>query len=547
MATDGLLISRIVEGLQILKGAKIGKIQALSEEEIIFHVHGKECKSARLAISVHSNTGRIYLARQARDFLQTPTSFVMLLRKKISQGTITEVEQIGLDRIVRFGIEATDELQDVTRYDLYAELIGKYSNLVLVERESRTIVDCLKRIPVFENSKRLIHPGARYALPEKPERQNPFHPLSVNENESLVSQFDGFSPQLSREMLARLHRGEKFSDVMEAIASSNTLYVYEKDFHVIPLITQSGKPHTYELMQGLEVLFESREKKERIAAQCGDVFKAVDREVKKLKKKLPRLQDSRQESLGYDQYRQYGDLIFAWMPEIKKKEKILTLPSFETGEDVQIPLDMRYDLRTNANLFYKKYHKLKRGVLLLEEQIERCEKDLAYFEQLQEQLKHCSVDDALEIRQELIDKRVLMHKKENLRRKKKKEPHVLRLEVDGAKIIAGKNNLQNQYITFNLARRNDLWFHVKDYHGSHVLLQSEEPSEEQIRFAARLAAWLSKGRDSSSVPVDYTPIHQLKKVPGAAPGFVIMKSNRTIYIDPEPETMEAEIEKHIIR
>lgn len=546
MAADGLLIHQTIKALKGLKGAKIGKIQALSEEEIIFHVHGKECGSQRLAISVHSNTGRIYLSRSARYFLQSPGGFVMLLRKKISQGIILDITQEGLDRIVSFTIQAVNEFGDSCIYRLQAELMGKYSNLILVDGKSGVIIDCLKRIPVFENSKRLLHPGALYELPAKPDRQNPFAPQQFDENSSLVGQFDGFSPQLSREFLYRMHNGESFESIVAEIEKSDSLYIYPKDFHVIELKNQSGTPRILPLMEGLEILYENREKKERISQQCGDVFKAVDREVKKLKKKLPKLEAARQESLGYEKYREYGDLLFAWMHEISR-EKIVRLPSFETGEEVEIELDMRYDLKDNANLFYKKYHKLKRGIASLQEQISINERDLAYFEQLQEQLRHCSVDDALEIRQELIDRRVLLPRKENLRRKKKKDPHILRLSYKDSLILAGKNNLQNQFITFKLANRSDLWFHVKDYHGSHVILKSENPTEDQIRFAARIAAWLSKGKDSSSVPVDYTPIHQIKKVPGAAPGFVIMKSNKTIYIDPEPEELEKEIEQYVIR
>ncbi len=208
---------------------------------------------------------------------------------------------------------------------------------------------------------------------------------------------------------------------------------------------------------------------------------------------------------------------------------------------------MRYDLKTNANLYYKKYHKLKRSILILKEQIKQCEDDIEYFTQLQEQLTHCAIEDAGEIREELIKQRLLIEKKTNKRKKKNNKPNILHLKIEDAEIFIGKNNLQNNYITHQLSRKNDLWFHVKDYHGSHVLLKSNEYSESQIRLCANLAAYYSNGKNSSSVPVDYCPVSQLKKVPGSKIGFVTMKSYKTIYIDPNENEILNIINKYKIK
>lgn len=541
MALDGLLLAGISASLKDLEGCKISRIQSLSEEEVLILAH-KKGYSARLVINTHSNTNRIYLAKEARDFLQTPTNFVMVLRKYLSQGIITDVSQIGFDRIIRISILGHNELGDPVNFALYAELMGKYANLILVDADQDVIIDCLKRIPVFENSKRLLHPGARYELPNPQKKQSPLHPETVDEEKSLVSQFEGFSPLLSKEYLYRLHEGEQFEKITQELLSSRLLYLYQKDFHILPLKHLHQEAKVLPLMEGLNSLYQKDEQKIRIQEQCGDVFKAVDREIKRLKKKIPKLEASLQDSMDYDRYREYGDLLFAYMHEIRK-EKVIVLPSFETGEDVKIELDMRYDLRDNANLFYKKYHKLKRGQTILQEQIEEAKEDLRYFEQLSDQLRVASVDDALEIREELIRNRIMMSRKNNLRRKKQKAPNVLRLILDDAEIFIGKNNLQNQYILSKIARKQDTWFHVKDYHGAYVILKSEEPTEEQIRLCANLAAYFSKGRNSSSVPVDYTAVSQLRKVPGAKTGFVTMKSYRTIYIDPDAAELEETIRK----
>lgn len=542
MALDGLLLAGITRQLTPLVGCKIGKIQNLSDEEILMVLHGKS-GTHRLVINTHSNTNRMYLASSARDFLQTPSNFVMVLRKYLTQGVVTEIEQAGFDRLVRFGISGHNELGDFCTYDLYAELMGKYANLVLVDRKSQTIVDSLKRIPVYENSKRLIHPGARYTLPEKQEKQSPLAVQNLDLETSLVKQVEGFSPLLSREYLYRMQQGQTFAGITQELLHSQSLYVYAKDYHLLEMTHLHQPAKVFELMEGLNALYRQDEQKIRIREQCGDVFKAVEREKKRLEKKLPKLQDALQTSLDYEQYRTYGDLLFAYMYDLEK-QPVMTLPDFETGQDISFPIDMRYDLKTNANLFYKKYHKLKRGQAILEEQIDQCQKEIAYYTQLSRQLLHCSVDDALEIREELAGKRVLMAKKSNLRRKKNKNPHVLHLVFDDFEVFAGKNNLQNQFITHKLANREDLWFHVKDYHGSHVLLKSTAPTEEQIRLCASLAAYFSQGKDSSSVPVDYTQVRSLKKVPGAPIGFVTMKTYKTIYIDPDVEAIEAIITGH---
>ena len=546
MALDGLMLSAVARELQPLIGSKISKIQNLSDEEILFNLHGGKSGNFRLIINVHSNTNRLYLVERANDFQQTPTNFVMVLRKRLSQGIITNIEQIGYDRLVRFDILGHNELQDQVTYALYAEMMGKYANLVLVDPTTETIIDCLKRIPVYENSKRLIHPGAHYTLPEVNQPFSPDQPFQADPDRSLTSQIQGFSPLLSREVLHRMKNGEKFEDIVDQIIHSDSLYLYGSDCHVIPLTIEKGEPDIQPLMKGLNQLYSQNEKKIRIQQQCGDVFKAVAREKKKALKKLPKLEASLEESMDDDKYRLYGDLLFIHMYDIKKAPTV-ELEDYETGNTVSIPIDMRFDLKTNANLFYKKYHKLRRGQEILQEQIEKCQEEIDYYSQLEDQLKFCSIEDAMEIREELAANRILMARKGANRKKKPKAPHVLHLKVDGADIYAGKNNIQNNYITWKLGRKNDLWFHTQGYHGSHVLLVSDNPTETQIRAAAMTAAWFSKSRESSSVPVDYTKISQLKKVPGSKIGFVTMKSQKTIYIDPDQSVMEELIAKNSVR
>lgn len=535
MAMDGLMLYRITHELNELCPGKINKIQNISNEEILFQLHTRNQGKKRLVFNVHSNTNRVYLTNPMETTRSTPSNFVMVLRKQCAQAIIESIEQKNFDRILCIHLSTRNELGDLILLSLYVELMGKYANMVLVN-QNNIIIDALKRIPVYENSKRYIHPGATYSLPVQPDKQDPTKVKGIDPDTSLVKQIYGFSPVLSMEFQYRMQQKQSYQDILNELLHSRSLYVYDHDFHCLPLTHLKQEPKVYPLMEGLKQLNQDAEQKMRIKQQCGDVFHTVEKEKKKMEKKLPKLIDSLERSKNYKQYREYGDLLFAYMGQIKK-EQVVQLPAFETGQLISIPLDMRLDIKGNANKYYQKYHKLKRSQSILKEQIEQCEKDMIYINQLYEQLQHCSIEDALEIRDELIQNRYLINKKKT-KGKKKKKPNILHLQLDDCDIFIGKNNLQNNYITHQLSRKTDYWFHVKDYHGSHVLLKTDNPTETQIRMCAGLAAYFSKGKLSSSVPVDYCPIHQLKKVPGSAVGFVTMKSYNTIYIDPEQNVIE---------
>lgn len=540
MAIDGLFLSNIQNQLQKLTPCKIGKIQNISDEEILIHLHTRNSGNQKLVINVHSNTNRIYIADYIPSIQPEPSNFVMLLRKLCSQGIIDSIDQLGFDRILKLNMTCRNEFQDIIKYCLYIELMGKYANLILVK--DGIIQDSLKRIPVYENAKRLIHSGAHYKVPLQPKKENPFEITDIDLDQSLVNQIYGFSPVLSKEFIYRIKNGKKYQNILQELIQSNTLYKYKNEFHCLELTHLKQEPKKYPLMNGLNHLYEEDEQKKRIKEQFGNLIRIVEKEKNKHIKKKPKLIKSLEDAQDYEKYKEYGDLIFAYMYEIKKEPK-LVLPSFEKNEEIIIPIDMRYDLKTNANLYYKKYHKLKRSILILQEQIKQCDEDIEYFSQLQEQLTHCTIEDAGEIREELIKQRLLIEKKTN-KKKKKNKPNILYLKMEDAEIYVGKNNIQNNYITHQLSRKNDLWFHVKDYHGSHVLLKSHEFTESQIRLCANLAAYYSKGKNSSSVPVDYCLVSQLKKVPGSKIGFVTMKSYKTIYIDPDENEILTFINNH---
>ena len=546
MAIDGLLLRQLKNEIAEYLPAKLLKMQQISDTELLFTIRANH-ENKKLLISLHSVYNRINFTKESYTTMEIPSNFLMLLRKQIDGCIIHSIEQIGLDRILHMVIEARDELGDIHTKHIYIELMGKYANFIIVNDEGY-IIDALKRIPPYENSKRTILPGVKFELPLQQEKQDPYHHGDFDPEESFTKQFHGFSPLLSKEVQYRMHQGESFDNIMNQIASSNTLYISDvKDqiyFHCIPLTHLNAHIREYSLMHGMDILFFEKEEKIRIKQQSQDLFRCVKRELNKNKAKLPKLHQSLTSALDCDKYREYGDLLFAYMHQIQRANSV-TLPSFETGEDVTIPLDMRFDIKGNANRWYQKYHKSKRAQSVLLDQIELCEKEITYFEAIETQLTQADVQDAIEIREELVKQGYLRAQKTKIRKKKKQEiPHFDTFIFNDYKIYVGKNNLQNDYVTWKLARKNDTWFHTKDLHGAHVVITCEHPDEEAIRNAAMLAAWYSNGRYSSSVPVNYCLQKQLKKIPGNKGSLVSLSTYKTIYIDPEIESIQKLIDEH---
>lgn len=546
MAIDGLLLRQLRNEIAAYLPAKLLKIQQISDTELLFTIR-TNYENKKLIISLHSVYNRINFTKENYTTMEVPNNFLMLLRKQIDGSIIHSIDQIGLDRILHMVLEARDELGDIHTKHIYIELMGKYANFIIVN-EDGYIIDALKRIPPYENSKRTVLPGVKFELPLQQVKQDPYQPIDLNMNESFTKQFHGFSPLLSKEVQYRIHNGERFDDIMDQITTSKTLYICDvKDqiyFHCIPLTHLETHIREYPLMHGMDILFFEKEEKVRIKQQSQDLFRCVKRELNKNKSKLPKLHQSLTSALDCDKYREYGDLLFAYMNQIERVNSI-TLPSFETGKDITIPIDMRFDIKGNANRWYQKYHKNKRAQSVLLEQIEICEKEISYFETMELQLTQADVQDAIEIREELVKQGYLKAQKSKIRKKKKQDfPHFDTFNFDNYTIYVGKNNLQNDYVTWKLAKKNDTWFHTKDLHGAHVVVTLDNPDEEAIRNAAMLAAWYSNGRYSSSVPVNYCLQKQLKKIPGNKGSLVSLSTYKTIYIDPEIETIQNLIDQH---
>ena len=545
MAFDGVFLRQIIQQLSVLEYSRINKIFQISDTEILFHVYGSG--KSQLMISCHSRYNRIHLTTRSYPTRSTPSNFIMLLRKYLEGGTILSIRQAGLDRYLVITVGNRNEIGDKIELQLYVELMGKYANLILVYQDR--IIDALKRIPPFENTRRTIQPGAVFKVTDpQSDKLDPFEIEDISPDENLFEKLTGFSPLLSDEFHYRMINEQSYRQIIDEVRGSSSIYITEDGseelFHCIPL-THLGKPYKQmEICAGLDYIYFTKEEHERIRQLTGDLFKFTRREIKKGQQKIERLNVSLEDALNCDRWRQYGDTLYANIDaEVKGLEKI-TLNDYE-GNPVEIPLDPKLDVRGNARKCFQKYRKGATGQKYIREQLQQAEETLSYFQMLQYQLQQADFDTATEIRQELESQGYLKARRAPARKKKgPSEPNYTRISFKDKTIYLGKNNIQNDFVTFRKAGRNDCWFHVKDMHGSHVVITTDKPDEEEIRLCAQLAAYYSTGRQSSSIPVNYTLVRNLKKIPGSKTGKVTMSQYNTIYIDIDEDYLNGILNKN---
>jgi len=530
MALDGITLAKVKEDLEKYLPIRINRISETSKTEIVFNVHADGIRTS-LVMSFHSNYNHICLSDKNYTTFTDPSTFVMVLRKYILNGIIYQIDQYDHDRYLLMHVRARNELYDEKEYTLSVELMGKYANLILVDENNR-IIDALKKIPPYENTRRTILPGAEFTLPDAQNKLDPFSNPDVDLNESLVKQLQGFSKLLENEVRYRLN-DSSFKQIMDLIKDSDKLYLSKiKDtyeFHVIPLTHLETEYTQWDIQKGFDEIYYEDGEKERIKNIADDLYKVVKRQIKHYSTKIDKLKASYEDALNLDGDKENGDLLYMYSDLEAKGLKQIEIEDYE-GNRKLIRLDPKLSIKANANKYFKEYQKKRKGKIYIEEQIELAQSELTYFESLNEQLSIANYSDALDIKEELSRYGYL--KKNNSRNRKKKKINLYQIRVDDHLITFGKNNIQNAYLSFDYAHSNYTWFHAKGFHGSHVIVDTDKPSEKLIRTCANLAAYYSKGRYSSSVPVDYCLVKELKKVKGAKPGFVTFRNYKTIYIDP---------------
>ena len=541
MAYDGIMMKAVLKQLhQQLYQGRINKIYQISNYELLFNVRANQT-NVKLLISCHPSYARVNLTNENYTMPEVAPQLVMLLRKHLEGSHIQSIEQIGLDRIFKFTFLSRNELGDLVKLYAYIEIMGKHSNFILCDQNHR-IIDCLKRISPSLNTVRFLQPGATYELPPMQTNKLNLFEDGLIQTDNLNKTYQGVSPILSRELLYRLEQGEKFEDLLDLLANSTTLYLSQvgnkEYFHILPLTHLQVEPIAYPLFEGLEKHFKDMDVKERIKQQTSDLEHYLQQELNKNKTKLNKLEQTLYDSKNSDEYRIKGDLLFASLHLIQKGMKMVVVDNYYDDTKMTIELDERLDGKENAKRYYNKYQKAKNSIQYLNEQIELTKNEIDYFDTLITQLENANFLDALEIREELENLGYLKKHKKKGKQKTKKPHFETYITKDNIKVYIGKNNLQNDYLTFHFASKNYLWFHAKDMPGSHIVVNQETLDEYTLRLVANLASYYSKGKNSSSVPVNYALIKTLKKPNKGKPGQVILSHYKTIYIDPDASCLD---------
>ncbi|NLC54630.1 MAG: fibronectin/fibrinogen-binding protein [Erysipelothrix sp.] len=541
MALDGILLSKVIFDLNNYLPMRINKIYGINKTEILFYVKTKK-ESKVLLISTESISNRIHFTEKDYINEKYPNNFVMLLRKHLLNGQIIEIKQKDYDRFVMLKIKSHNNIGDEVIFNIYLELLGRFANMIFCD-ENDIIYDATKRISPIENPNAAIIPGAKYEISLPQFKKNPFKNNDFDINDSLVKQFSGFSPTLEKEVRYRIANNQSFLTIMDEIKKSDKLVITEglkkPDFHAIPLLHLKQTYKAYPIHQGFEKLYYDIALKKRIAESTRDLAKFVKAQLKKQKRKLLKLNEELDKNQNADIFLKYGDLIITYQNQIKKGMKYTNLVDYETAKPITIDLDEKLDAIGNAQKYYKIYRKKTNSLKHLQQQILDTENEIKYFEILTDQLDFADINSAQEMRQELIDNKYIFDKSKFKDKRKPKAPKFLNIEYDvDTTIRVGKNNIQNDYVTFKASSKKDYWFHVQDYHGAHVVVATNNLTTEVTDLAASLAAYYSKAKASSNIPVNFTQIKNVKKIPRAPLGMVKIDDYETVFINIDKELIE---------
>ncbi|MCH6268929.1 Rqc2 family fibronectin-binding protein [Neobacillus citreus] len=562
MSFDGLFTNAISHELsRALKGGRINKVHQPYKNEIILTIRAGGVNH-RLLLSAHPSYARAQLTTETHENPSEPPMFCMLLRKHIEGHILEDLYQVETDRMIIFEIKGRNEIGDISYKQLIIEIMGRHSNIILVDKTRNIILDSIKHVSFAVNSHRAILPGQPFLFPPEQNKQNPF---LANEEDvvrgidfnagrldrQLVEQFAGISPLFAKEVIFQSGLANRttvpktflslIKKIQSGAISPSIIAAPEKEaFYLFPLEHLKGEVKGFSsLSETLERYYFGKAERDRVKQQGNDIEKLITNEKEKNEKKIDKLEATLKEAEKADEYQRYGELLTANLYAAKKGMKEIEVLDYydENGGTIVIPLDPRKSPSDNAQKYFSKYQKAKNAVSIVIEQIEKARVEAAYFDSLLQQVQSASPRDLQEIRDELVEGGYIRDRKKRNGKKVQNAKPVLDFyqSSDGTEIIVGKNNKQNDYLTNKLAARDEIWLHTKDIPGSHVVIRSKEPSDGTIHEAAMLAAYFSKAKNSSSVPVDFTKVRHVKKPSGAKPGFVIYDHQQTVYVTPDEE------------
>ena len=547
MSFDGFFLHHMVEELRAeLLNGRIQKINQPFDQELVLQIRSNR-QSHRLLLSAHPVFGRIQLTETTFENPAQPSTFIMVLRKYLQGAVIESIEQIENDRIVEITVSNKNEIGDDIQATLIIEIMGKHSNILLVDKSSNKVLEVIKHIGFSQNSYRTLLPGATYIAPPSTEALNPFtikdeklfEILQTQEltAKNLQSLFQGLGRDTAIE-LENLLTDDRLSNFRKFFNQETNPCLTDKSFSCVPFSTKI-EGHFSSLSQLLDVFYKDKAERDRVKQQASELIRRVENELQKNRQKLKKQEKELQATENAEEFRQKGELLTTFLHQVPNDQDQVILDNYYTNQPITISLDKALTPNQNAQKYFKRYQKLKEAVKYLTELIEETKATILYLESVETVLNQAGLDEIAEIREELIQTGFIRRRqREKIQKRKKPEKY---LASDGKTIIlVGRNNLQNEELTFKIARKEELWFHAKDIAGSHVVISGNlNPSDEVKTDAAELAAYYSKGRLSNLVQVDMIEVKKLNKPTGGKPGFVTYTGQKTLRVTPDSEKIES--------
>lgn len=579
MALDGAFLYTIKNELKILIDSRVDKIYQPSKDQIIMNLRNRN-GVFKLLISVEANSARIHITESSIDNPASPPMFCMLMRKYFSGGKLIGIRQIGLERILFLDFECINDLGDLTVNTIACEIMGKHSNLILINSENK-VIDSIKRIDASISSERLILPGIEYELPPRKKRysfiEDDFDIIAeqilnikgMDLSKAMIQVLDGVSPLLAREWVFYTGKGadvkiselnEEYLSRLKFILKMTKENVLEckcnftiltdkegilKDFSFININQYSNLLISKKMSSACETLdyfYFERDNSLRLKQRANDLFKLLINTSERINKRIVNQKEELELCKNKEQFKLYGDLLSANIYRLKKGDISITVENFyEDGVLLDIKIDKKLTPSQNIQKYYNDYKKASNAENKLMEQIEKGKEEYNYIDSVFDALTRAKTENEIyELKIELAEQGYL--KLNKIKGKLPKEQPPLKfVSTDGDMIFVGRNNKQNDKLTTKIAKKTDIWLHTQGINGAHVIIISEPNksiSNKTIEEAAVIAAYHSKAKDSSQVPVDYVEVKYVKKPNGSKPGMVIFKNNTTAYVNPNSDLVE---------
>ena len=546
MSFDGFFLHHMTEELRReLLGGRIQKINQPFEQELVLQVRSNR-KSHKLLLSAHSVFGRVQLTETTFENPAVPNTFIMVMRKYLQGAVIEAIQQVENDRILEVSVSNKNEIGDSVAVTLVIEIMGKHSNIILLDKASGKIIEAIKHVGFSQNSYRTILPGSTYVAPPQTGSLNPFTVddeklFEILQTEDIEPKrlqqiFQGLGRDTATELSCRL-TVDKLKTFRAFFASPTQPSLTEKSFSA--LLFSDSKTQMSTLSELLDTFYKDKAERDRVNQQASELIRRVENELEKNRKKLGKQEEELLATENAEEFRQKGELLTTFLHQVPNDQDQVELDNYYTGEKIIIALDKALTPNQNAQRYFKRYQKLKEAVKHLTSLIEETRNTILYLESVETALAQASLTEIAEIREELIQTGFIRRRqREKIQKRQKPEKY---LATDGQTIIlVGRNNLQNDELTFKMAKKDELWFHAKDIPGSHVVITGNlQPSDEVKTDAAELAAYFSKARLSNLVQVDMIEAKKLNKPTGGKPGFVTYTGQKTLRVTPDEEKIKS--------